>query len=237
MGLFLVIFENIKKIVKNACKVFFCVVIYSKPKKWRPYKTAPNRAALDKGEKMENNKKTAAEWIVAKIEEIKERTNDNAVDFAADYACSIEISRNSYIEDGITDYADGLVDLNTYDLLEWFRDNYEKVEEAIDELGLPEQNGRADILAAIRQAQFLENENEIREDGENVLRLVVLYYLRDENANKVSKMTPDNIDMAIDEAADIWTGNTSGQWGDVWDIMEKWLPELSDEDDNKDGNK
>ena len=111
------------------------------------------------------------------------------------------------------------------------------MEEAIDELGFPEQNGRADILAAIRQAQFLENENEIREDGENVLRLVVLYYLRDENANKVAKLNPDNIDMAIDEAADIWTGNASGQWGDVWDIMEKWLPELDDENDDKDGDK
>lgn len=183
------------------------------------------------------NKKTTAEWIEAKIDEIKQRTNDKAIDFAADNAHVIDYGRSSYIEDSITEYADGQVDIYTGDLLEWFKDNYDKVEEAIDELGFPEQNGRADILAAIRQAQFLENENEIREDGENVLRLVVLYYLRDENANKVAKLNPDNIDMAIDEAADIWTGNTSGQWGDLWDIMEKWLPELSDEDDNKDGNK
>lgn len=51
-GLFLVIFENIKKLVKSACKVFFCVVVYSKPEKWRPYKTAPKRAALDRSKKM-----------------------------------------------------------------------------------------------------------------------------------------------------------------------------------------
>lgn len=160
-----------------------------------------------------------------------------AIDFAADYSHMMDYGRSSYIEDSMTNYADGQVDICTCDLLEWFKDNYEKVEEAIDELGFPEQNGRADILAAIRQAQFIENENEIREDGENALRLVVLYYLRDENANKVAKLNPENIDMAIDEAADIWTGNTSGQWGDVWDIMEKWLPELNDENDNKDGDK
>ena len=56
-GMFLVFFENIKKLAKNACNMFFCVVIYSKPEKWRPYKTAPKRAALDKGKKWKTTKK------------------------------------------------------------------------------------------------------------------------------------------------------------------------------------
>ena len=62
---------------------------------------------------MENNKKTTAEWIEAKIDEIKQRTNDKAIDFAADNAHTIDYGRSSYIEDSITEYADGQVDIYT----------------------------------------------------------------------------------------------------------------------------
>lgn len=76
----------------------------------------------------------------------------------SDYADS-----SSYICDGISEKADGLIDVYNYDLIEWAKTHIEEIDEAADELGKPDS-----FIGYIQQGQFLYYErlmyNEL-EDG------------------------------------------------------------------------
>ena len=64
------------------------------------------------------------------------------------------------VSDAITELADSNCDVYNADILEWVTkdNNYYKVEEAIDELGTPEADGKADFIKMIQQGQFLVNQ-------------------------------------------------------------------------------
>ena len=98
--------------------------------------------------------------------------SDIACDFCGDYG---DIAQDSYICDAITEYADGQVDIYTADLLEWAKDNYEYVEQAIDEFGV--SKGRADFVRTIATGQFLKNEEELNQDIEEVVQLLTINHL------------------------------------------------------------
>ena len=74
-----------------------------------------------------------------------------------------EAIKSDKIQDAISEIADNNVDVYNADLLDWLRDNYYKVEDAIEEYGFPETDGKPDILMAIRQGQYLENEEVLYE--------------------------------------------------------------------------
>ena len=61
-------------------------------------------------------------------------------------------------DDAITELADSNVDIYNSDLLEWVKNNYNYVEEAIDEFGTAKDGeGRADFIKQIQQGQYLAN--------------------------------------------------------------------------------
>jgi hypothetical protein len=76
----------------------------------------------------------------------------------SDYADS-----STYICDGISEKADGLIDIYNYDLIEWAKGHICEIDEAVDELGKPDS-----FIGYIQQGQFLYYErlmyNEL-EDG------------------------------------------------------------------------
>lgn len=76
---------------------------------------------------------------------------------------------DGYISDIITEIADNNVDLYYYDLFKWLPDNYEYVEQAIDELGAPKE---FDIPKAIQMGQFYKNEQDLYKD----LDTMTLYF-------------------------------------------------------------
>lgn len=79
-----------------------------------------------------------------------------------------EAIKNDEIQDAISEIANNNVDVYNADLLDWFKDNYIKVEDAIDEYGFPETDGKPDIMQAIRQGQYKENEEILYEALEDI---------------------------------------------------------------------
>ncbi len=79
-----------------------------------------------------------------------------------------EAIKNDEIQDAISEIADNNIDVYNADLLQWFPDNYYKVEDAIEEYGFPELDDKPDILMAIRQGQYKENEEVLNEALEEI---------------------------------------------------------------------
>ena len=69
---------------------------------------------------------------------------------------------SSYICDGISEKADGLVDVYTSDLIEWAESHIAEIDEAADELGKPDS-----FIGYIQQAQFMYYEHLIYDELEN----------------------------------------------------------------------
>lgn len=107
-------------------------------------------------------------------EELKNQISDISCDFCGDY----DIDSNNYICDAITEYADGYVDIYVNALLEWAKNNYEYVEQAIDELGVAtDSRGKADFVRTIASGQFLKNEEELNQDIDEIIELLTINYL------------------------------------------------------------
>jgi len=79
-----------------------------------------------------------------------------------------EAIKNDEIQDAISEIADNNIDVYNADLLDWLRDNYYKVEDAIEEYGFPETDGKPDMMMAIRQGQYKENEEVLYEALEEI---------------------------------------------------------------------
>lgn len=79
-----------------------------------------------------------------------------------------EAIKNDEIQDAISEIADNNIDVYNADLLDWFKDNYYKVEDAIEEYGFPELDGKPDMMGAIRQGQYKENEEALFQALEDI---------------------------------------------------------------------
>ncbi len=79
-----------------------------------------------------------------------------------------EAIKNDEIQDAISEIADNNIDIYNADLLDWLRDNYYKVEDAIEEYGFPETDGKPDMIKAIMQGQYKENEEVLNEALEEI---------------------------------------------------------------------
>lgn len=97
------------------------------------------------------------------IEDIKD-AKDQLIDYFGDEK-KLKKASEDEVNDAIHELADSNCDIYTSDILEWVTkdDNYWKVEEATDELGFPESEGKPDILKAIQYGQFLRNEELLQE--------------------------------------------------------------------------
>lgn len=104
------------------------------------------------------------------------------------------------INDIIFDIANNNVDIYTYDLLEWAKDNYSYIEDAVQEYGIDAQN--FDFIGLIRQGQYKYIEETLFNNYDNMLEYLAYYILQDEGieeleedkATEISMINFDNID-------------------------------------------
>lgn len=112
------------------------------------------------------------------LEELKEDLKQQINSISLDFTNDTDITYSSYICDAITEYADNNVDIYNSELLEWAKHNYNLVEDSIDEFGVAtDSNGKADFIRTIMQAQFLENENLLNQDFEEIIKILAINYL------------------------------------------------------------
>jgi hypothetical protein len=106
------------------------------------------------------------------LQELYKELINGLSDIAKDYVSDKNIKYSSYICDSISEYADSQVDIYYSDRAKWFAENWEKVDEAIAELGKSDN-----IMQDIASAQYLENSNELYYDLDEIKQALVLKYL------------------------------------------------------------
>ena len=97
-----------------------------------------------------------------------------------------------YITVCISWASDDLVDIYTKDLLDWARDNYDMIDESINELGQPDN-----FLDIIRQGEYYDNDRQMYEDLNEIVKLSALYMIND--SDEVENLNDVDIDKIIDE--------------------------------------
>lgn len=97
---------------------------------------------------------------------------------------------NGYICDIITEIADSHVDIYINDLLDWAKNNYSYIEEALDEFGTPTDSKRnADFIKIIMQGQYLYNERDLYDNLEDSLKLFAYVYIQ--NVLSIEEITEE----------------------------------------------
>ena len=121
------------------------------------------------------------------IDDTKNIMNSVSIIMVEDY-----YETGHYITDCISWASDDLVDIYTKDLLDWACDNYDMIDESINELGQPDN-----FLDIIRQGQYYSNDKQMYEDLNEIVKLSALYMIND-NEQK-DNLNEADIDKIIDE--------------------------------------
>lgn len=121
------------------------------------------------------------------IDDTKNIMNSVSIIMVEDY-----YKTRHYITDCISWAFDYLVDIYTKDLLDWACDNYDMIDESINELGQ-----RDNFLDIIRQGQYYSNDRQMYEDLNEIVKLSALYMI-DDNEQK-DNLNEVDIDKIIDE--------------------------------------
>lgn len=101
---------------------------------------------------------------------------------------------NGYICDIISEIADNNVDIYNYDLIEWAKDNYNYIDDAVAEFGVDTQN--FDFWGIIRQGQYLYNDNDLYENLEDSLKFYMYDYI--EKTLNIKEITEEQNDNLLD---------------------------------------
>ena len=126
-----------------------------------------------------------------KIEELKKEL------FIGDLGEYFRDYNSGYVCDIITEIADNHVDIYNYDLLEWAKNNYSYIEEAMDEFGTAtDSNGKIDFIRCIMQGQFLAYERDIYENLEDSLKFFMYDYI--EKELKILELTEEQNENLLD---------------------------------------
>ena len=92
-----------------------------------------------------------------------------------DYGDKLEnYDGSDYICDAISEIADENTDIYYSDLFEWAKENYDYINEANKEFGIPEGG---DIIKQIQQGQFYAIEQEIYEDLQDCIKNYAYKYI------------------------------------------------------------
>ena len=121
------------------------------------------------------------------IDDTKNIMNSVSIIMVEDY-----YKTGHYITDCMSWASDDLVDIYTKDLLKWACDNYDMIDESINELGQPDN-----FLDIIRQGQYYSNDRQMYEDLNEIVKLSALYMI-DDNEQK-DNLNEVDIDKIIDE--------------------------------------
>ena len=121
------------------------------------------------------------------IDDTKDIMNSVSIIMVEDY-----YKTDHYITYCMSRASDDLVDIYAKDLLEWSCDNYDMIDESINELGQPDN-----FLDIIRQGQYYSNYKQMHEDLNEIVKLSALYMI-DDNEQK-DNLNEVDIDKIIDE--------------------------------------
>lgn len=121
------------------------------------------------------------------IDDTKNFMNSVSIIMVEDY-----YKTGHYITDCMSWASDDLVDIYTKDLLDWACDNYDMIDESMNELGQPDN-----FLDIIRQGQYYSNDRQMYEDLNEIVKLSALYMI-DDNEQK-DNLNEVDIDKIIDE--------------------------------------
>lgn len=129
-----------------------------------------------------------------RIEELKREVQKNFESYE-EYITEY-YNYQSSIDDIIHDIADNNVDIYNYDLLEWAKDNYSYIEEAIDEFGVAtDEKGRADFIRCIMQGQYLYIEQTLYNNKELMLEYLTCYILDDKGITEIEEEKATELSM------------------------------------------
>lgn len=133
-----------------------------------------------------------------------------------------------YIDDGLQEAADGLVDIYNHDLLHWLPDNYEWFEEA-DAEGLLE-GCKGDLMKMTQMAQYKCYTQDLYEHKADIIAAATFDYLQGQGAYAISEDMAENI---IDDIRD--SANDFSRVSEATDLAEEALDyhllnALNDED-------
>ena len=126
-------------------------------------------------------------YLNDKIEDIKKYMYDITIDMVYSY-----YETGHYISDSISFGADDMIDIYTNDLLEWAKDNVIAIDDAIQELGKPDN-----FFFYITQAQYLSYSESMNEDYDSIQKLSCLLFIKN-NENR-DLLSDDNIDKILDD--------------------------------------
>ena len=141
-----------------------------------------------------------------RIDYLKNKVDDDAVDFASDY----DLQDINYFCDTISSYADGKVDTYYYDLKESLGNGeiVDCMEEAVSQGLIDTKN--YDFFKHIQMAQFIYYVNKVYNDLDELSHILAYKYLIDIDANitmeqldEIDELDFDNNDNLKDEIDNI----------------------------------
>lgn len=132
------------------------------------------------------------ENILNEMEKLKKGLDSKVLDL---FDSGVDYNGCYYICDMISEVADSFVDIYTSNLLDWAKNNYSYIEEALDEFGTPtDSNGRVDFLKIISQGEFLYYESLFYDNLDEFIKYYILKYLID---NEII-IDDDNLNRLLD---------------------------------------
>ena len=151
-----------------------------------------------------------------KIEDLKK-----ALD-TGDYGdCLCDYSGGNYISDAITEIADNHTSIYYTDIKEFIIENFEAVEDAINEFGWEGCGG--DLYKAGQMAEFLTIQNDIYDNIEDCLKLYALNYIEhDCDYSEISEELANIIDNITDSDFD--------KFCEIEELIDNYFTGLEDEE-------
>ena len=146
--------------------------------------------------------------IKKRITELKNTMNNASIDLVIDYSgCSM------YICDSITEAADGNVSIYYNDIMKFISENPKAVDDAINEFGW--DGCGASLEKAGQMAEFLQIENTLYSDLENIIELAALAYIQDTGYEEI---TEETYTIIMEELENIDNNN---RWDDIIDAIDE----------------
>ena len=124
--------------------------------------------------------------IIELIKEIKESSTMERVDISS--LC--DYNGGQYLCDILSEINDSNIDIYYSDLFEWAKDNFSYINEAKQEFGTSE-----DITKEIQQGQYLQNQEEIYNNLDDMLSIYIYNILKE---NNIEELTEEQNDIIYD---------------------------------------
>lgn len=112
---------------------------------------------------------------ILQVSELMENIKNDLGEFGDRFT---EYEGRQYICDVITEIADNNVDIYYYNLFEWVKNNWEWVDDACSEFGMPDCHDSNIIIKLIQQGQFMYNERDLYDNLDSTMLNYCLDYIK-----------------------------------------------------------